>query len=42
MEFEVLQIYPLKMILSSRLVRKWMYINLVSKHMHSQESQHDA
>jgi hypothetical protein len=34
--------YPLKLISYLRLVRKMMYPNLVSKHMHKQESQHDA
>jgi hypothetical protein len=32
----------LKIISSSSLIRKWMYLNLVSKHMHNKEFQHDA
>jgi hypothetical protein len=42
-KFWALQILPpLTEILSSRFVRKRMYIHIISEHMHKQESHHDA
>jgi hypothetical protein len=39
---EYYKFYPLKIISTSRLVRKGMYTNLVSEYMHDQEYQHDT